>query len=88
MPLYYVNVPQNDDVLNNNNIYNFICWKLLNLEVIYNQSDTNKIKDLKIINNHFQIGRELKFFYIKFTTNEVLYISFTQKMVDIYWMNG
>ncbi len=38
MPLYHVNVPQYDDVLNNKNVYNSICWKLVNLEVISNQS--------------------------------------------------
>ncbi len=44
MPLYHINGPQYDDVLNNKTIYNTICWKLVNLEVISLQSDINKIK--------------------------------------------
>ncbi len=36
MPLYHANIPQYDDVLNNNKKKKkSICWNLLNLEVIF-----------------------------------------------------
>ncbi len=53
MPLFHVNVPKYDDVLNNKNVCISICWKLLKLEVIHNQADTNKTK--WIISNHFEL---------------------------------
>ncbi len=37
-------MPQYHHVLNNKNMQNPIFWTLLNLEVISNQSDKNKIK--------------------------------------------
>ncbi len=60
MPLYYISVPQYDDVLNNK-----IYLKFHMLEVTEFRSDLQSVThkynqtDLKIINNHFQIGMSL-----------------------------
>ncbi len=44
MPLYHVNVPQYDDVLNNKKYLKFHILEVIEFRVISNQSDTNKIK--------------------------------------------
>ncbi len=67
MPLYYVNVPQYDDVLNNKTYLQFEVLEVTEFRndfqsVSYKSNQT----DLKIINNHFQIGVSFMWNWINF----------------------